>query len=293
MSSPPSRGRGSKHGREWPSTFAKGSPPSRGRGSKQQLRSSRRLSRMSPLPGGVDRNSDTTAPAFEVVVAPFPGAWIETMWAAVSPLLRRSPPSRGRGSKPDGGRAWPVDDLVAPFPGAWIETRTPRPDGWKSTRSPPSRGRGSKRDRSAGAGQLRQRRPLPGGVDRNYPTGQPEAIRARRPLPGGVDRNYCVRRGAGIGKSRPLPGGVDRNRAMKAKARGAPQVAPFPGAWIETGRASPSSRTSGGRPLPGGVDRNTGRKHEPRDMLGRPLPGGVDRNQSRAKSPSLVEVSPP
>ena len=76
-----------------------------------------------------------------------------------------SPPSRGRGSKPDA-----VHDLmrhreVAPFAGAWIETSTPTSTD-AGTRSPPF-----------------------GGVDRNVAAYALIILGVGRPLRGGVDRN--------------------------------------------------------------------------------------------------------
>ena len=78
-------------------------------------------------------------------VAPFTGAWIETcLWLSrqhgllrrplhggvdrncvlrvLSVRLERSPPSRGRGSKPNEPGRKTTSCRVAPFTGAWIET---------------------------------------------------------------------------------------------------------------------------------------------------------------------------
>ena len=55
------------------------------------------------------------------IVAPFAGAWIETV-ADLTPVIPiRSPPSRGRGLKPKVGSTGTSEE-VAPFAGAWIET---------------------------------------------------------------------------------------------------------------------------------------------------------------------------
>ena len=56
-------------------------------------------------------------------VAPYAGAWIETLAARASSFWTLSPPTRGRGLKlfislrPRSSRP------VAPYAGAWIETR--------------------------------------------------------------------------------------------------------------------------------------------------------------------------
>ena len=77
------------------------SPPSRGRGSKQV---------------------QTQAQDGTGVVAPFAGAWIETLPTVTSPARNESPPSRGRGSKHYGYGTARLGLAVAPFAGAWIET---------------------------------------------------------------------------------------------------------------------------------------------------------------------------
>ena len=143
------------------------SPPSRGRGSKPF-----------PVPGLLPPRQ----------VAPLAGAWIETVCCVFKTVLvssrpprggvdrngmalkcldgnRRSPPSRGRGSKLVVDRAHGSSAPVAPLAGAWIETGlhlririrsavAPLAGAWIETphvgavrqggRSPPSRGRGSK-----------------------------------------------------------------------------------------------------------------------------------------------------
>ena len=56
-------------------------------------------------------------------VAPFTGAWIETAVILItSNRVGQSPPSRGRGLKPESARALSWLAAVAPFTGAWIET---------------------------------------------------------------------------------------------------------------------------------------------------------------------------
>ena len=100
--SPPSRGRGLKRiGDKDTADFIK-SPPSRGRGLKQ--------SRLSPR-------------VRCLMVAPFTGAWIETVRSRYGTKAHRSPPSRGRGLKPMSVRRLAGAFKVAPFTGAWIETQ--------------------------------------------------------------------------------------------------------------------------------------------------------------------------
>ena len=61
-------------------------------------------------------------------VAPYAGAWIETMRTAAGLVGREesSPPTRGRGLKPlvETYRAF-FGKGVAPYAGAWIETSVP------------------------------------------------------------------------------------------------------------------------------------------------------------------------
>ncbi len=118
--------------------------PSRGRGSKQQIAKSRRLTKSSPLHGGVDRNTTLTLAGCVTTSRPFTGAWIETC------LLQCHRPRQTR--RPFTG-AWIETALPCrrarivgcrPFTGAWIET----PRGATRRRLcavAPSRGRGSKR----------------------------------------------------------------------------------------------------------------------------------------------------
>ena len=151
--------------------------------------------------------------------------------------VRLSPPARGRGSKrlADLGLDYGAD--VAPCAGAWIETPRRGPAGWRG------------------------RRPLRGGVDRNF-----GVHRRRRAL---ADVAPCAgawietpRRSVLARPCRPLRGGVDRNSSTAA-------------------RRSPRA---GSRPLRGGVDRNRRSADRPAQELGRPLRGGVDRNASPAST---------
>src|SRR5258707_1782 len=58
------------------------------------------------------------------IVAPFTGAWIETLALGAELHAVVSLPSRERGSKPDPERKRRKLWTVAPFTGAWIETIT-------------------------------------------------------------------------------------------------------------------------------------------------------------------------
>ena len=55
-------------------------------------------------------------------VAPYAGAWIETLLFAWYSRIRSSPPTRGRGLKPLLTAAVNPLTVVAPYAGAWIET---------------------------------------------------------------------------------------------------------------------------------------------------------------------------
>ena len=117
---------------------------------------------------------------------------------------------------------------IAPFAGAWIETRPLTSH--------------SRRGRVA---------PFAGAwIETTWPR-SPTPPMARRPLRGGVDRNTKFNPRELMRGSRPLRGGVDRNVVLGAAA-GDQVVAPFAGAWIETGnrrspRATMSSPPSRGR----------------------------------------------
>src|SRR5206468_1442424 len=85
--SPPARAR-----EENPALSALGevpaSLPSRGRGSNLPRSSARRLRCRRSLRGGADRNSGGHGPKIFVLVAPFAGARIETVWATQSSTSR-------------------------------------------------------------------------------------------------------------------------------------------------------------------------------------------------------------
>ena len=123
LTSPPTRGRGSKPRRAYPGCVSPSlSPPTRGRGSK---------------PGGMM--------AFKTVteVAPHAGAWIETNHAALSQSPDSSPPTRGRGSKQRLDRRQRQKHGSPPTRGRGSKLAIGQATG-PFVRSPPTRGRGSK-----------------------------------------------------------------------------------------------------------------------------------------------------
>ncbi len=117
----PSRGRGSKRAGDAVAPGDLDVAPSRGRGSKHLHLVGGEAADGRPLTGGVDRNTSTSSAGKLPMRRPLTGAWIETpaapqrsRWVAVAP-------SRGRGSKLDGGRGNKTGPC-RPLTGAWIET---------------------------------------------------------------------------------------------------------------------------------------------------------------------------
>ena len=225
-----------------------------------------------PLRGGVDRNGSGRG-AFDLAICrPLRGGVDRNIAPHKNARTdHRSPPSRGRGSKP-------------PFLDVAVDRRAGRPlrggvdrngpDG--STRrpasmaSPPSRGRGSKLRRAVmdAAGDL-----SPPSRGRGSKLGLAMALPHRvivAPFAGAwietIDRHGDWTNRAG----RPLRGGVDRNRLhLHLLGHGL------------------------GRPLRGGVDRNTIVMMRLMFARRRPLRGGVDRNKSYETSYAWATESPP
>ena len=142
VASPPSRGRGLKLYCGKCHTPKQWSPPSRGRGLKLRILYDLEIMEL---------------------VAPFAGAWIETLRLMKSPNSKKSPPSRGRGLKhhPHADRAaifW-----SPPSRGRGLK-RVRSDEGTGHLGSPPSRGRGLKLIIDDFATE-RKSRPLHGGVD--------------------------------------------------------------------------------------------------------------------------------
>ena len=179
-----------------------------------------------------------------------------------------SPPSRGRGSKQQLAGETQCGFHVAPLTGAWIETNHHRRRRWRR-QSPPSRGRGSKRCQPT-IYDARPCRPPHGGVDRNARRLFCRRKIRRRPPHGGVDRNRpCIVSYIAI-RSRPPHGGVDRNRSACLYGQVATR-----------------------RPPHGGVDRNIEAQIVSRIIHGRPPHGGVDRNSERhARGANRINVAP-
>ena len=90
--------------------------------------------------------------------------------------------------------------------------------GFKNELSPPSRGRGSKRLHQVTNATHHPRRLLHGGVDRNLGTAHDAAREVCRLLHGGVDRNSGAYQLPGRSLGRLLHGGVDRNAGSPREA---------------------------------------------------------------------------
>ncbi|AMY67368.1 hypothetical protein AKL17_0106 [Frigidibacter mobilis] len=182
-----------------------------------------------PPPGGVDRNSlclRRLAP--QLASPPTRGRGSKRQQIALKDVIFSSPPTRGRGSKQGDLFAQGLRTLVAPHPGAWIETRQCAP-----------------------AGQGVRRRPPPGGVDRNADRGRDIAAQARRPPPGGVDRNRAQAHNLEVAGLSPPTRGRGSKRRHLARGRRTAQVAPHPGAWIETQPGRIAAHRPDRRPPPG------------------------------------------
>ena len=254
-----------------------------------------------PPRGGVDRNSCRTQTAARVTeeVAPLAGAWIETSAARRREDYRpKSPPSRGRGSKPTN-----------------IERRE------RQRLSPPSRGRGSKLTPGDRLPDRVRSRPPRGGVDRNSP-----GVRRRpgsssgeyvvvAPLGGRFpDQNGAIvaplagawietvigqrrrmncpprvgRRNSVVNSIRTQPVAPSRGRGSKQSPH---QVAPLAGAWIETFRGVGDVLVAG-RPPRGGVDRNQRLLHRRWCVAWSPPSRGRGKRAQGREHPRLAR-SPP
>ncbi len=165
-------------------------------------------------------------------VAPFTGAWIETVFRGRSHRRSGSLPSRERGSKLPCLREHDRRGRVAPFTGAWIETLSSRQRPL-IIMSLPSRERGSKQG-SAARRSLAGCRSLHGSVDRNESRTLRTVAGERRSLHGSVDRNLPARGSGDLDRRvAPFTGAwIETWNSACAAAR--PRVAPFTGAWIET-----------------------------------------------------------
>ena len=125
-----------------------------------------------------------------------------------------SPPSRGRGSKPGTTATGLTGWEVAPFAGAWIETDY-TVQGVGPYAVAPFAGAWIETDQFAEDLWALPRRPLRGGVDRNWINAQ------------GLPRAAAVAPFAGAW--------IETPSTCTSAARS--RVAPFAGAWIETSAA--------------------------------------------------------
>ena len=278
------------------------SPPSRGRGSKLKPSEGGTGSPSRPLRGGVDRNPLDAMPLSICRVAPFAGAWIETISEGGLDLIgRMSPPSRGRGSKlrassraachpaspPSRGRG---SKLFRKDAGSSYDWSPPsRGRGSKPSQgvtgalrglSPPSRGRGSKLVGMLGPIGA-PGRPLRGGVDRNDATelATLEALE-RRPLRGGVDRNPSRAGLTPDAKSSPPSRGRGSKLGNGQNQQQALQSPPSRGRGSKRGLRQPHLRYGSVAPFAGAWIETSPRSPSRRSPPGRPLRGGVDRNRS-------------
>ena len=105
-----------------PTSRSSGRPPHGGVDRNCPTMPSTTSSASRPPHGGVNRNKGCHGQVKEPLVAPLTGAWIETHWTMTQLIGFRSPPSRGRGSKLEGGTQQRTITAVAPLTGAWIET---------------------------------------------------------------------------------------------------------------------------------------------------------------------------
>ena len=119
------------------------------------------------------------------MVAPYTGAWIETISFGVRSTFLVSLPTRGRGLKLKRAVLWKNSSEVAPYTGAWIETTISRV-ALSETTSLPTRGRGLKL--KVGMGLKANPESLPTrGRGLKHQTNQQTYQSRSRSLHGGVD----------------------------------------------------------------------------------------------------------
>ena len=320
--SPPSRGRGSKHqephdlrraSRVAPLTgarietgcaghdvtTARRSPPSRGRGSKRLSPATADAGdRGRPPHGGADRNRRAARHARRgTAVAPLTGARIETMQSvACDDAADRSPPSRGRGSKPiiampcvgigsqrrppHGGadrnleperRRLDAARWSPPSRGRGSKRRLPRAGRRDRLWSPPSRGRGSKRSLTPIAPRALRVAPLTGARIETLGSTQIACVEPTRSPPSrGRGSKRHTGRAVRAAAVAPLTGA--RIETAQPLDRGAAMVAPLTGARIETAGCVELQSPSRGR----------GSKHVGRRVAVAPLTGA--RIETRVRS---------
>ena len=182
------------------------SPPARGRGSKHVdcVRSSASTQRRPPR-GGVDRNVARLRSTTRYEARRPPRGGVDRNYriaAAVCPRAR-SPPARGRGSKPVPARCSRRMTPVAPRAGAWIET----PD---------------RRRRAVAV----DRRPPRGGVDRNFWHGSEQLDVAWSPPARGRGSKPFARRRSDRRPTSPPARGRGSKRLDRARSASRPVRSP-------------------------------------------------------------------
>ena len=256
LTSPLARGRGSKPDCRRRPAMPTSSPLARGRGSK--LRAS--IARCESPPRGAWIET-AISPARG---RPFAGAWIETS-SIVAATHRRSasPLARGRGSKLTSHATQRPAPAVAPCTGAWIETHIGRRSSHEQPVAPCA---GAWIETSSAMlNCARDRRPLRGGVDRNY----------RAQLVDGVDRWSPPARGRGSKRGdfacvlpserSPLHWGVDRNKGGPNHPN---RLSTASGAWIETLEVIIENPKGASLPSPSARSRSCSRAQTPPRFIG-------------------------
>ena len=290
------------------------SPPVRGRGSKHpSVMPLSIASSVAPRAGAWIETPCGPRSARPRRVAPRAGAWIETPCGPRSARPRRSPPVRGRGSKHWHRRRVLKRHQSPPVRGRGSKPRQTVPQA-RSAQSPPVRGRGSKlRYRR----QRRSRAGSPPVRGRGSKRAIPLTLFARRWSPPVRGRGSKLQPSPSwrVAGGRPPCGGVDRNPRRNSIVADPWQVAPRAGAWIETCGIERRRDCFVVAPPCGGVDRNNdpnsrvfvqdksppvrgrGSKLRQREIRrlttgGRPPCGGVDRNHPRKTAGRTRPVAP-
>ena len=212
------------------------------------------ISRGRSLRGSVDRNSLSDSIMTRNTVAPFAGAWIETLAPTLRCIAscgslpsrergskhhvrtdpsesRRSLPSRERGSKHQRMATSAAYAEVAPFAGAWIETTArgadrgrfvaPFAGAWIETIETTADSTSCARVAPFAGAWIETRMMIEGD---HRPGG--------RSLRGSVDRN--MREGWQVTSCLSLPSRERGSKLARRRGIASRRVAPFAGAWIET-----------------------------------------------------------
>ena len=230
------------------------SPLTKGRGLKPHTKRRLESFRRSPLTKGRGLKRrfqlDGIAPA---PVAPYKGAWIETLTGGQKGRRSNVAPYKGAWIETQRQTAKASCALVAPYKGAWIETRINSDFNARSV-SPLTKGRGLKLGRGCGRVGIASKSPLTKGRGLKPP---------ERIFPLNVAR-VAPYKGAWIETAvykilhtriivAPYKGAWIET-SMKERHPQTRRVAPYKGAWIETSCSHPVNRNFCGRPLQRGVD---------------------------------------